>query len=147
MNQPAELSGPVEAAGDRIAGSPAWRALGIEPIAAGEGRATIRMRVAESMANFQGVCHGGFIAALADSVMGRALRTVIADGARSATIDLKLSFISPALIGSWLVASGEVIHHGRATAVLECRVRDELSGDLVATASGTFKLAPAKHVD
>src|SRR5215831_16314288 len=45
----------------------ATRGLGMELLEVGPGRATIAMTVRESMANGQGMCHGGFIFALADS--------------------------------------------------------------------------------
>ena len=43
----------------------------------GEGRAVVEMPAVESMRNFQGTVHGGFISMLADSAMGRSIATVL----------------------------------------------------------------------
>lgn len=45
----------------------ASRGLGMELLEVGEGRATLAMRITESMVNGHGIAHGGFIFTLADS--------------------------------------------------------------------------------
>jgi acyl-coenzyme A thioesterase PaaI-like protein len=42
----------------------------------------------------------------------------------------------PVQIGQAVLATGSVIHHGRRTAVGECRL--DVDGDLVGTASASF---------
>ena len=125
--------------------SPAWRWLGISLVELGEGSATVEMTPAEDMANHAGFVHGGMISALADSAMGRSLRTLKPGVARAMSFDLKLSFISPARVGETLRATGRVVHAGRRTAVGECRV-ETLEGRLVATASGTFAITREKGI-
>ncbi len=122
--------------GDDLSSSPAWRAAGLKLVEAEPGRTLLEMRAAEEMTNYQGVCHGGFIALLADSAMGSALATVLPDGEKHMSFDLKLSFMRPVQIGQAVRATGTVIHHGRRTAVGECRL--EVGGDLVGTASASF---------
>ncbi|HEY8811043.1 MAG TPA: PaaI family thioesterase, partial [Candidatus Dormibacteraeota bacterium] len=100
------------------------------------GRTLVEMPATEAMTNFQGICHGGFIALLADSAMGSALATVLPEGEKHMSFDLKLSFMRPVKIGQVVRATGTVIHHGRRTAVGECRL--EVAGDLVGTASASF---------
>jgi uncharacterized protein (TIGR00369 family) len=108
-----------------------------------EGVAVIEMRAAPEMANSIGVVHGGMISTLADSAMGRSLRTIKPAVVRQVSFDLKLNFISAARIGETLRATGRVVHAGRRTAVTECRV--EGSGErLIATASGTFAISREK---
>ena len=84
-----------------------------------------------------GIAHGGFIATLLDSVMGR-------DAGRSApsnhyvvTAQLNVNFIRPGWAGETLLASAQLRHRGRKTAVAQGEVRTE-SGALVATGSATF---------
>jgi uncharacterized protein (TIGR00369 family) len=84
------------------------------------------------------------ISALADSAMGRALRTIEPGVVRSMSFDLKLSFISAAKVGETLRATGRVVHAGRRTAVTECTVEGP-QGRLVATASGTFAITREKE--
>ena len=124
--------------------SPAWRWLGISLVDAGEGTATVEMTPSEDMANHAGFVHGGMITALADSAMGRSLRTLKPGVARAMSFDLKLSFISAARVAETLRATGRVVHAGRRTAVTECRV-EASGGRLVATASGTFAITREKE--
>jgi uncharacterized protein (TIGR00369 family) len=130
--------------------SPAWGWLGISEVSQEDGVAVVEMTPTGEMANSMGLVHGGMISALADSAMGRALRTIKPEVVRSMSFDLKLSFISAAKVGETLRATGRVVHGGRRTAVTECRVEvapppaspappGERGGPrLVATASATF---------
>lgn len=113
----------------------AW--LGVEVISAGEGGAMLTMPTRPEMANRAGVIHGGFIALLADSAMGRAMSTVLPGAERHYSFDLKLNFIATGQVGERLRAAGRVIYSGRRTGVGECRVEGE-DGRLVATATATF---------
>jgi uncharacterized protein (TIGR00369 family) len=124
--------------------SAAWRWLGISDVAEEEGSAVVEMTPTEDMANTMGLVHGGMISALADSAMGRSLRTIKPGVARSMSFDLKLSFISAAKVGETLRATGRVVHAGRRTAVTECRVEGP-GGRLVATASATFAITRQKE--
>jgi uncharacterized protein (TIGR00369 family) len=124
--------------------SPAWTWLGLVDVEQSEGSAVVEMTPTEDMANTMGLVHGGMISALADSAMGRSLRTIKPGVVRSMSFDLKLSFISAAKVGETLRATGRVVHAGRRTAVTECRVEGP-AGRLVATASGTFAITREKE--
>lgn len=124
--------------------SRAWQWLGIQEVELGEGTAVLEMTPSEDMANHAGFVHGGMISALADSAMGRSLRTVKPGVARALSFDLKLNFISAAKLGETLRATGHVIHAGRRTMVAECRVEGG-GARLVATATGTFAVTREKE--
>jgi uncharacterized protein (TIGR00369 family) len=124
--------------------SPAWTWLGIREVDLDDGKAVVEMTPTEDMANTAGFVHGGMISALADSAMGRSLRTIRPGVVRSMSFDLKLSFISAAKVGETLRATGQVVHAGRRTAVTECRVEGP-GHKLVATASGTFAITREKE--
>ena len=124
--------------------SPAWQWLGILAVELGDGLAVIEMTPTAHMANHAGFVHGGMISALADSAMGRSLRTLKPGVARAMSFDLKLSFVATAKVGETLRATGRVIHAGRRTVVAECRVEGP-GGRLVATASGTFAVTREKE--
>jgi uncharacterized protein (TIGR00369 family) len=109
-----------------------------------DGLAVVEMTAAEDMANHSGFVHGGMISTLADSAMGRAVRTIKPGVVRAMSFDLKLNFINAARIGESLRASGHVIHAGRRTVVTECRVEGK-GGRLVATASATFAVTREKE--
>jgi uncharacterized protein (TIGR00369 family) len=110
----------------------------------GEGTAVVEMSATEDMANHSGFVHGGMISTLADSAMGRSVRTLTPAVSRSMSFDLKLNFINPGKVGETLRATGHVIHAGRRTVVAECRVEGK-DGRLVATASATFAVARNKE--
>ena len=125
--------------------SPAWQWLAIVAVELGEGLAVLEMTPTEHMANHAGFVHGGMIGALADSAMGRCLRTLKPGVVRAMSFDLKLSFIAAARVGEALRATGRVVHAGRRTMVAECRVEGP-GGRLVATASGTFAVTREKGI-
>jgi uncharacterized protein (TIGR00369 family) len=110
----------------------------------GEGTAVVEMATTKDMANHSGVVHGGMISTLADSAMGRSLRTLSPGVVRAMSFDLKLNFINAAKVGEKLRATGHVIHAGRRTVVAECRVEGS-DGRLVATASATFAVTRDKE--
>ena len=125
--------------------SPAWKWLGIAVVSAEQGVAVVEMTPTGDMANTSGFVHGGMISALADSAMGRSLRTIKPEVVRSMSFDLKLSFVNAAKIGETLRATGRVIHAGQRTMVAECRVEGR-GGRLVATASATFSVTREKGI-
>ena len=124
--------------------SRAWAWLGLSLVETGDGTAVVDMTATEDMANHAGFLHGGMISMLADSTMGRAIRTIKPGVSRAASFDLKLNFIAAAKIGETLRATAEVVHAGRRTVVAECRIegKDEA---LIATASGTFAVTREKE--
>jgi uncharacterized protein (TIGR00369 family) len=124
--------------------SRAWAWLGLKLVETGEGTAVVEMATTEDMANHSGVVHGGMISTLADSAMGRSLRTLSPGVTRAMSFDLKLNFINAAKVGEKLRATGHVIHAGRRTVVTECRVEGS-EGRLVATASATFAVTREKE--
>jgi len=124
--------------------SRAWEWLGLRLVETGEGRAVVEMTTTADMANHSGFVHGGMISTLADTAMGRSLRTLTPGVARAMSFDLKLNFINAAKVGESLRATGHVIHAGRRTAVTECRVEGN-DGRLIATASATFAVTRDKE--
>jgi uncharacterized protein (TIGR00369 family) len=124
--------------------SRAWVWLGLRLVETGDGSAVVEMTTTEDMANHSGFVHGGMISTLADSAMGRSLRTLRPGVVRAMSFDLKLSFINAAKVGETLRATGHVIHAGRRTAVADCRV-EGTDGRLIATASATFAVTREKE--
>ncbi len=124
--------------------SRAWAWLGLRLVETGEGTAVVEMTTTEDMANHSGFVHGGMISTLADSAMGRSVRTLNPGVVRAMSFDLKLNFINAAKVGENLRAIGHVIHAGRRTVVAECRVEGG-DGRLVATGSATFAVTREKE--
>jgi acyl-CoA thioesterase len=124
--------------------SKAWAWLGLQTVDTGEGTATVEMKTTEDMANHSGFVHGGMISTLADSAMGRSLRTLKPGVVRAMSFDLKLNFISAARTGDTLRAAARVVHAGRRTVVTDCRIESP-GGKLIATASATFAVTREKE--
>ena len=94
----------------------------------------------DALSNIGGVVHGGALATLADVAL-----FVIAGGGRvdrhAVTLTLNTTFVAPAPLGRFLVASGRVVRGGRSIVFVDGEVTD---GDAVClTFSGTLKRLPA----
>lgn len=75
--------------------------LGIALQDAGPGRATVGMRVAETMVNGHGIGHGGFLFLLADAAFAFACNTY---GPATVAQGAQITFLRPAEVGDELVA-------------------------------------------
>jgi len=90
-----------------------------------EGRSTFEMVVDPVRhGNVMGTLHGGVVATLADSAMGYAFASTLAEDESFATLEMKVSFLRPVWRAT-LTATGVVVHRGRTTGLVECRVTDE----------------------
>jgi acyl-CoA thioesterase len=94
------------------ADDPASRAMGMELVDLGPGRAVVAMTVRDDMVNGYGMAHGGLVAALADSAFALACnsrgRTTVASG-------FDVSFLEAAGAGDRLVATAtETALRGRS---------------------------------
>jgi uncharacterized protein (TIGR00369 family) len=86
--------------------------------------------------------HGGSISALMDATMGVcALSQVISDNRVVSTIELKISFIKPGLLGDVLSGTAQIVKSGKRLLFVEGKITNQ-SGDLIAVASGTFNSYP-----
>lgn len=93
-------------------GDAASRLLGMQVVAAGPGTATVTMRVRDDMVNGWGSCHGGLIAALADSAFAVACNS---HGTVTVAAGFDVTFLEPGRIGDDLVATAsEVALRGRS---------------------------------
>ena len=76
------------------------------------GHARVSMPIGEAMANGHGICHGGFIFALADSAMAFAANP---RGEAAVAQHAAITFVRPAQVGEVLVAeAAERMHAGRS---------------------------------
>jgi acyl-CoA thioesterase len=79
----------------------ASREAGIELADVGVGRATARMRVAATMVNGHGICHGGYVFLLADTAFAFACNT---HGEVTVAAGCDIVFAAPARVGDELTA-------------------------------------------
>lgn len=110
--------------------------LGLTPGAFAEGSAVFTMDADPAEhGNVMGTLHGGIIATLADTAMGFAFATTLAHDETFATLEMKVSFLRP-VWRSALTASARVVHRGKTTGLVDCRVTDERDR-LIAHATST----------
>ena len=82
----------------------ASRALGMEIVEIGPGRATLAMTVRPEMVNGQRIAHGGMIFTLADSTFAFACNS---HNDRAVAAQGNITFIRPGKLGDRLVEEGE----------------------------------------
>ena len=136
-------SEPDSFAGWGVGGSraPFMEILGARPIRKEHGDVAFELVVEERHLRTLGIVHGGVTAALLDCALGFAAGTTAPPGHHVVTVQLSLNYIRPAWQGEKLIATGEVRHAGKLTAVSRGELRTA-EGALVASATGTFMYLP-----
>ncbi len=120
----------------------ASQAMGMQVVEMGPGQAQLRMTVREDMLNGHEICHGGFIATLADSTFAFACNSynelTVASG-------FGIDFIAPARLGDVLTARCSEVSRAGRTGVYDTEVLNQ-RGERVAVFRGrsyTMKGRPA----
>ncbi len=111
--------------------------LGFELTAFADGRSQIQFAPRPEHLNSFAVTHGGALMTLLDVTMAAAARSVAPDMG-VVTIEMKTSFMQPALPTGTLVAQGELMHRSATMAFTQATVLDA-TGKACAHATGTFK--------
>jgi uncharacterized protein (TIGR00369 family) len=112
------------------------RILGFALVSCSEGEAVFSLPADPARhGNLMGTLHGGVVATLADSAMGFAFASTLAADESFATLEMKINFLRP-VWKSVLAASGKVLHRGKTTGLVDCRVTDERER-LIAHATST----------
>ena len=110
-----------------------WRALSIEP-----GHVRVEYTARGEFCNPMGNIQGGFLTAMLDDAMGPAAFTLLGADEFAPTLNISVSFLSPAKPGK-LIADGRVVSKGRTVVFMEGSLAME-DGTLVATATATAKI-------
>ncbi|WPN44789.1 MULTISPECIES: PaaI family thioesterase [unclassified Pseudomonas] len=101
-----------------------------------EERSILAARIRPEHLNPLGIAHGGFLATLADTAFGRALKLAAATELPPATINLSMDYLSPASLGAWIEAHVQIHRVGRSLAHASL---DLVDGErLVARGKATF---------
>ena len=110
----------------------ASRALGMELVSVGPGRAVLRMTVREDMCNGHRLCHGGMIFSLADSAFAFACNS---HNKVTVANNCSVAFAASARAGDVLTAEAVERHRGGRSGICDVTVTDQ-SGRLVAIFRG-----------
>lgn len=90
----------------------ASKALGMQLLAAGDGRAVVRMQVTAAMVNGHAIIHGGYIFLLADTAFACACNSY---GPVTVAAGASITFVAPAREGDVLTAyAQERARYGRS---------------------------------
>jgi len=126
---------------DRVRTSPFHQWAGMELVSVGDGEAEIALQLADHHFNPQRIVHGGVIAAIADTSIGLALRSMLRPGLTHRTAQLNVHFLAKGE-GDRIVARGRSLHLGQRMGYGEAEVSD-VGGRLLARATATFIVLPA----
>ena len=96
------------------------------------------LEVTEKLLNPHHVLHGGVIYSMADTGMGAALYSDLANGERCTTVEIKIAYFKAVSSGT-LICDTKIIHRGNKIATLESEIQN--NDQLVAKASGTFYIS------
>ena len=129
----------LETARRMIAGdappAPMGQLIGMRLVAIEPGRATFELDADERHHNPMGTLHGGIVCDIADSAMGLAYGSTLAEGESFTTLQLTINFLRP-IRSARLTAEGTIVQQGRTAGMTECSVTDE-RGRLIAKATST----------
>lgn len=122
----------------------ASQGLGMEIIGIGPGYAKITMPVREDMLNGFSICHGGFIATLADSAFAFACNSY---NEQTVASGISVDFMAPGRPGDLLTAEAREVFVAGRTGVYDITVTNQ-KGELIAVMRGkSYRLKGRTVVD
>lgn len=93
------------------------------------------------------IIHGGMIAAMMDGVIGVAALSLVAqEGRLVSTVEYKINYFKPSLLGDQLVGKGRVDHVGKRIIHTSGEIYNQ-KNEIVAKAMGTFNAYPIEKSD
>lgn len=117
--------------------------LGMDLKVNGVGDVSYKLTVNPNHLTAPDSAHGGVAAAMMDAGLGvAALSYAVSQGNLCATVEFKMNFMKQVRPGDILVANGKVKHTANRLIVSECDIREESTGDLIASGLGTFSQYP-----
>jgi len=118
--------------------------LGMDFNITAPGEILYKMPVTEQHLATPIAAHGGAISALMDATMGVcALSQVLPDNRVVSTVEMKISFIAPSLLGDELSATASIVKTGKRLLFVEGKIKNQ-KDELIAFATGTFNSYPAE---
>ncbi|MFE3837327.1 PaaI family thioesterase [Pseudogemmobacter sonorensis] len=127
-----------------ITALPHAKALGMTLEELGAGRAVISMPWDERLVGdpSTGVIHGGAVSTLMDTASGTAVMSHPAGPASTATLDLRIDYMRPAVPGQRIRARAECHHITRSVAFVRVVATDDNEARPVAMGNGAFIVEP-----
>ena len=124
-----------------LAPPPLARVIGFHIVAVGDGQAEFALEPRGDLENLVGALHGGVAASLLDTALGAAVQSLLPAGARSATLNLNVSYLRGLAVSSGTItAQGRVVRLTRSAAFVEGAVTNS-QGEVCAQAVATFAVS------
>jgi len=122
---------------------PHAKALGIEFVSALPYRASMKLPYRDELIGnpVTGTLHGGVLISLMDSVGGMTVFCSLSEMVSIATLDLRLDYMKPALVGQDIIAEGECYKKTNSIAFIRAIAYQGSSENLVASCVATFMLS------
>jgi uncharacterized protein (TIGR00369 family) len=116
--------------------------LGMEFNIVDAGKVIYQLQIGEEHLATPVSAHGGVISALLDATLGvGALSAVCEEGKVVSTVEMKVSFIRPVMLGDALTANSDILKKGKKIIFAEAVIHNQ-KGELIAKASGTMNSYP-----
>src|SRR5699024_6627062 len=112
-----------------------WKFIGLEIDDYDERSVRLKLPIKPSFHNIQYSGLGGIFASILDTSMGMTLRSTGYDVVT--TLEMDIHFLNPAKEGT-IYCTGQVIHHGRSTALVKAELVNE-DDEILAYSTGTFR--------
>jgi uncharacterized protein (TIGR00369 family) len=110
--------------------------IGMKLVDLQPGQAAISIEMRDDLRQPSGVLHGGVTATLIDTAMAFAVRTRLAIGEATATIDLTIHYVRPHLDGTF-ICTARVVRAGKRIFTVSADVHNQ-DGKLIATGLSTY---------
>lgn len=108
----------------------------------GPGEILYKMPITEKHLATPYAAHGGSISALMDATMGVcALSQVLPENKVVSTVELKISYLAPALLGDTMHTTASIVKSGHRILFVKGEMRNQ-KGELISIGSGTFNAYP-----
>ncbi len=107
-----------------------------------DGRCWTELALAPRFEGWEGIAHGGILCTLLDEVMAWAL---IEHDSWAVTARMVVEFKQPVQVGRSIRAEGWIARARRRILETEGRIIDTATGEVLATASGTYVAAPEER--
>ena len=120
----------------------ASRAMGMRIETVGPGFAILSMNIGVNMVNGHGLCHGGYIFALADSALAFACNS---HNQRHVAQHCQIAYLAPGRLGMRLLAEARERYRGERSGIYDVTVRTE-AGETIAEFRGHSRSIPGALV-
>ncbi|XP_041358976.1 acyl-coenzyme A thioesterase 13-like [Gigantopelta aegis] len=115
----------------------------IKVVDGAEGKCVCELAVTQELTNVRGMLHGGTTALLVDSISTMALLTKT-DNIPGVSVNMNISYIKSAPLGSEIVVNAQTLHVGRKLAFLTVDITNKVDGSLIAQGTHTKYVGQTK---